>query len=200
MRDRNILKGKEGITLIELIVALALLSVFALGTTRILSVAIRTHHQMEGMDYALQVADTLMEKITGEIAGARADGGIVICSGAQDDTESGAAGNSAIEFYDDHGRHVRISVQPFEGANLLNIHYYGQEGGQDALDWTYDRKMYMGYEIESLRFSIPNPERRNVIRVELTLHSDLYGSQSVSDMVECYNFTEGDFDGIVLAA
>ena len=71
------------------------------------------------------------------------------------------------------------------------IHYYAVNR-YEAVNWTFDKNFYMGYEIEKLTFSQADPEGieypKNIIKIDLTLTCKKYGSYHSTRYVECYNF------------
>ena len=66
---RSILKEKKGVTLVELVVAFALIAMFAAGVCQAASSAMKVYQKIRGRNQARQTADTLMDKIVGEIQG-----------------------------------------------------------------------------------------------------------------------------------
>ncbi|MCH1983060.1 hypothetical protein MCG98_10835 [Ruminococcus sp. OA3] len=101
---------------------------------------------------------------------------------------------------------------PDDGSvfNQLLIYYYAvitnaPDGSEtkitryEAVDWIFDEAVYMGYEIEKLIFSQADQNQYppNIIKIDLTLVSDKYGSYHSVRYVECYNFvSDSDFDKI----
>ena len=67
----EILKKRDGVTLIELIVTFALISIFVACICQLLPSALKVYNNMRNMQYGHQVANTIMEKIAGEIEGAQ---------------------------------------------------------------------------------------------------------------------------------
>ena len=225
-RISQTLKSNGGTTLVELVVTFALLGLFAVGTSQMISSALKAYHQVRGLNYARQVSDTLMEKITGEIEGAQ----VSVSQGTEDNLDKTlkiyASGN-VIELYDRTGSHIGIAasskkseigncetIKQYDTDQLL-IYYYpvttvtsDSSGNEitniryEAVDWVYDSTAYMGFEIESLKFSQADPAGiiypKNIIKVDMDLKSGGYGSYKSVRYVECYNFaTEQDFDKIL---
>lgn len=225
-RVSQILKSNGGTTLVELVVTFALLGLFAVGTTQMISSALKAYHQVRGLNYARQVSDTLMEKITGEIEGAQ----VSVSQGAEENLDKTLkiyASGDVIELYDRTGSHIGISAsshksdirncettKQYETDQLL-IYYYpvtsvtsDSSGNEitnvryEAVDWVYDKTAYMGFELESLKFSQADPAGviypKNIIKVVMDLKSGGYGTYKSVRYVECYNFTtEQDFDKIL---
>ncbi|MDD2979637.1 MAG: hypothetical protein PHN80_06645, partial [Hespellia sp.] len=182
--------------------------------------AIKTYHQMRGLNDARQISDTLLEKITGEIEGAWPT--LEQKEGEADSEESLHIYESgkiiqlrdrtgsmiAMTASDNGGGILNRTVEKTEYAeNQLLIYYYQlnnkDNGGirYEAVDWTYDAPASLGYQIDSLTFSQADPTGetypKNVIKVVLTVKSDRYGSFTATRYVEMYNFkTDQDFDKI----
>lgn len=210
-------KNKRGVTLIELIVTFALISLFTVLSCQLLSTAFGVFYRIQYLNYGMQVSDTLMDKIGGEIEGA-----LVGVTRPGIDNEPDADGEhtliirgDSIDFYEKTGSHIKIrsGVPDYKDEyvdknfNQLVIHYYGvtsvKEGTEvkviyDAVDWTFDKKMYLGYQIKELKFTQPKGDYEdNIIKVELEISHSKYGEYKSTRYVECYNFqTEDDFKKI----
>lgn len=206
------LRGKSGITLIELIVTFALISLFAVSCTQIISKSVGVYHKIRGLNYALQVSDTLMEKISGGIEGAWN----VPLNKESGDSTAVRITDSAdmIELTDRTESHVCITttgkkekIPNYENTsgtyanNQLLIYYYSVEGqtpGEDGykpVDWTYDEAVYMGFSVKNLTFEQPALTEsadygKNIIKVTMELYSDKYGTFKSERYVHCYNFDD----------
>lgn len=214
-------KNKRGVTLIELIVTFALISLFTVLSCQLLSTAFGVFYRIQYLNYGMQVSDTLMDKIGGEIEGA-----LVGVTRPGIDNEPDADGEhtliirgDSIDFYEKTGSHIKIrsGVPDYKDEyvdknfNQLVIHYYGvtsvKEGTEekviyDAVDWTFDKKMYLGYQIEELTFSQADPTGvkypQSVIVIKLRLKHSKYGVYESTRYVDCYNFqTQIDFSKII---
>lgn len=62
------------------------------------------------------------------------------------------------------------------------------------MDWKFDEKVYMGFSVETLKFTNPNgditeesskPYPDNVVEMELVLKSDRYGSYGTTRYIKC---------------
>lgn len=217
---------RQGATLVELVVTFILLALFATGTCQIASTAIRVYHQIRGLNQGMQVCDTLMDKITGEIEGAwvsvpsieeDSDGKImkIYDSGNIIELRDRTGSRIAITSTEHKNKVEEVQTAGSYDSNQLLIYYYPvtttADGGSvvtgddniryKEVDWTYDKAMYMGFEIKSLTFSQADPNGvvypKNVIKVVLNIGGS-GGSFTATRYVECYNFsTEQDFDKIV---
>lgn len=214
-------KNKRGVTLIELIVTFALISLFTVLSCQLLSTAFGVFYRIQYLNYGMQVSDTLMDKIGGEIEGA-----LVGVTRPGIDNEPDADGEhtliirgDSIDFYEKTGSHIKIrsGVPDYKDEyvdknfNQLVIHYYGvtsvKEGTEvkviyDAVDWTFDKNMYLGYQIEELTFSQADPTGaeypQSVIVIKLRLKHSKYGVYESTRYIDCYNFqTQTDFNKII---
>lgn len=210
------LKRKQGVTLVELIVAFALIGLFAAGCSRMIAVSLKTYHQIRGLNDAKQVSDTVMDKICGEIQGAQV-GSVKGTGEGLDRTLEIYANGTVIEFYDRTGSHICITTTSSRdnikngtagaqgdtaGINQMLIYYFPMK--YKAVDWTYDDAVYMGFEVESLHFSLAGTGEayqdypKNIVKVELTLKSSRHGTHKSTRYVECYNFiSQQDLDKII---
>ena len=90
---RKILNSRQGVTLIELIVTFALISLFVILTSQAISSAMNVYYHIQGINMGRQVSDTLMDKITGQISGAQAtvnkkETNVIISNGEYTEKES----------------------------------------------------------------------------------------------------------------
>lgn len=217
---KNVLNGRGGVTLLELIVTFALISLFVVLSCQVMASAMNLYHKIQGISYGRQVSDTLMDKIVGEIAGAQ----VSIKQVTGQETEKADLSSEytlvidddggKIDLYDGTGSPIYITSDKYTTSdiNQLIIHYYRVESTQEGsekkviyepVNWTFDEKVYLGYEIEKLQFSLADPSGEkylpNVIRIDLTLKhkQNKYSKFSTTRYVECYNFQSSeDFDKI----
>ena len=70
---KKLKNDNAGITLAELVVTFALMGIFLAAAAAVISSSIMVHAQMSGTMYASTVSETLLDKVTGELAGARAE-------------------------------------------------------------------------------------------------------------------------------
>ncbi|MDO4327892.1 MAG: hypothetical protein Q4C66_00960 [Lachnospiraceae bacterium] len=192
--------GQNGYTMVEAIVSFALTGMFLTAAGIILSQSLRLHYRMKSTIDAVTVSDILLDKITGEIAGAknsRYPGSTVIL------TLEGRNGCPSIIFTNREDRIVEITRTGEEGNPYLLLWYYPTKFDPEENPWTYDEKLYQGFVIQELNFEALEREvgiPSNVIRVSLTLHNPRSGfTYSVSRAVPCYQFeTEEDCERILV--
>lgn len=186
MRKKNPIHNKKGVTIVELIVTFALISIFVVLTGQIVASAIKVYTEIQSVEYGKQVSDTIMNKIAGELSGAQVTGVQYDSLGGTDScTMKIQDSGKAIEFRDENGSLVRIysgrpmtyrynesmdreDAMPYEADNPANwdnqliVHYFviksgaGGETVYEPVDWTFDKKAYQGYHIEKLKFSRPD--------------------------------------------
>lgn len=217
---RNALTDRRGVTLLELIVTFALISLFVVLSCQVMASAMNLYHKIQGINYGRQVSDTLMDKIVGEIAGAQVSIKQIHGEGPEKSSTSSEYtlviddGGAKIDLYDGTGSHIYITSDKYKTSNInqLIIHYYRvettQEGSEkkviyEPVNWTFDENVYLGYEIDKLQFSLADPSGEkylpNVIKIDLTLkhQQNKYSNYSATRYVECYNFqSSDDFDKI----
>ena len=199
----NTIKDDRGFTLVELLTTFVLLSIFMVAATQVISSTINVYFRTKSEAYGRQVSQIISEKVTSQIAG---------CEYAAEATPTiydptAAPGTSnSIDLYDRTGTKVNISRN---GYNKLNIKYYAVTTGEEdnkfnETNWTFGDNAYMGFDITELRFSWANgattetPPKDadapsssygpNVIRIDMTIHSERYGDYSTVQYVEMYNY------------
>ena len=70
-RIKKLSADRRGVTLIEMVVSFALLGIFLVVCAQVLTSGLSLYQYVKARSYGKQVADTLMEKITGELEGAQ---------------------------------------------------------------------------------------------------------------------------------
>lgn len=175
-KNKNFSEDNRGTTLTEMIVTFALIGIFMASAVSVISSAVITHSELTASMYAQSVGEMLLDKVTGELAGARADDGRGIALGAVlVDQEEETYGDSAA-FYDREGRPVVCTVE--EG--LLCFHY------EDS-DWALDPKAYMGFRI--MQMEIRKRNDQNVLEVSFRIKNLKTGFEySTVRCTRCYNF------------
>lgn len=71
MTRNNPICDKKGVTMVELIVTFALISIFVVLSGQIIASAITVYTRIQNVEYGKQVSDTIMNKIAGELSGAQ---------------------------------------------------------------------------------------------------------------------------------
>ena len=179
----------QGMTLIELMVSFALLGIFFVAATTLISTVVRIHYDVRGQQYGLQVCTMIADKIAEELEGAQS---------AEGDEPAVILGRdgTVVELVDRNGS--RVSIGTTEGEpKFFRLHYakadnspMGENGEKidsyESLDWLFDEKSYMGYAIKSLVFSLPGDDyESNVIRMDLEIESERYGVYQMTRYYQC---------------
>lgn len=190
---KNILGCRRGVTLVELVVTFAILVLFTVCSTQLMSSAIKVYHQMKSVNYSRQVMGTLMDKIAGELEGAQES---ITLNGSTSSATLEIIGKkrvalrdrtqSPVEIYNDEDgrlcvKYLAVTGKDETGSELIRY---------EPVEWKYDDPVYMGFKIEKLTFEIADTTEypKNVLKVGMTIKSDKYGSYSTTRYVECYNF------------
>lgn len=169
-------QNHAGTTMVEMIVTFALLSLFMVAASRVISYTTSIYYQAKGSATGLEVSAMLSNKLIGMIEGAVNSPEIV--QNAYPDSDS-------IRFTDATESVVTISSQYVTDAKgrqtgpYLTIHYDPAQKGAvnyEETDFRYDAKAYLGFVVTNLRFRDPGSEYPdNVVKMEMTLHSEKYG-------------------------
>ena len=194
-------------TLVEMIVSFALLSLIVAASTVIISNVTTLYYKVRGENYARQVSDIVMTRITSEIAGAKYSRKNISSN------PSIASDSNSIELYDKTNTRLIISVS---NEGILNIIYpeiddkIETENSRVAVEWKFDKNIYNGFVIEELKFAQPSKNKNagiaegygltginssdypdNVVAVYMKLKSPKYGEFSMYKYVRIYE-AEGE--------
>ena len=186
-------RNNKGTTLAEMIVTFALVGIFLVSASGIISSAVLVHGELTATMYAQSVGEMLLDKITGELCAASNTGSdaMIITERTEQENYSG----NEVAYYDRDGRAARILVED----GLLVIHYDELVRVQDdgevltlaEQDWKLDGKAYMGYRISELQIERLNDS--NVMEVKLKIKNLKTGFEySASKCTKCYNFKTED--------
>jgi prepilin-type N-terminal cleavage/methylation domain-containing protein len=205
---KNKSRGKlnnAGMTLVEMIVSFALLGIFIVAASVMISSIMNVYYQAKGVSYGMQINGMLVDKIADMLEDAEAQ--TLLSDELVDDSGSAAKGNllvseHLIEFTDSTGSHVNIGLKEQDGKNYLAIHYYEVKTGDKvsyyAVDWMFDKAVYMGYYVKDISFAKAGDDYdSNVIEVSITTASEKYGEYTTKSYVHCYNMNVNEDDDIV---
>jgi len=191
-------------TMTEMIVAFALLALFMVAATRMISYTADIYYSSKGASYGLEVSNMIANKIVGQLEGASRRQPVSFESAEADPEEEDEEQPSTnpivrknysgfgdiVKFCDAIGSVVSIYVE----NGYVVIHYDEVTTGTvpyDAVDWKFDSKAYMGYAVKELRFENPGSDYPdNVLRIKMNLYSAKYGEYQTSFYVKCVNADE----------
>lgn len=197
--------NNAGMTLIELVVSFALLGLFMVAATKVISNTVTLYYSAKSITNGLQVSNIISAKIESELESALCDATIqtdcsmLITEPSSITTPDGEiTGGSKVEFYDHSGSHLTIGL---DENSYLVLHYFDQTNPSGAGDdWKFDDASYMGYNIKQLVISKAGAQYKgNILRVDLVLYSSKYGEYSSTNYIECYNYMDAtDYGRIVV--
>ena len=206
VKKKKRILNNDGLTLIELIVTFALLGLFMVAASKVISDTVNVYYSAKSIQTGMQVSSIISTKISGEIEGALVEGVV------EGDSTTSIDEGGKIEFSNNNGSHIYITTEKESETNksYMLIYYYplaeeDEETGEVSVDdgskWTFDKKTYMGYDIKELKFEklselsdTTDPDygkyNGNIIRMTLTIHSERYGDYTTTNYIECYNFRD----------
>lgn len=175
-------KNNAGMSLAELVITFALMGIFLAAVATVLSSSVIMHSELTGVMYAQSVSETLLDKITGELAAAKpvGDEAMAIGNVYLGEEEFGRG----VSFYDRNENPAYFLVE--DGLLVMKA-----DPG-----WEMDDKAYMGYRIAEMQVNRLNDE--NVLEVIIKIQNLKTGFEyTASKAVQSYNFkTEQDFKKI----
>lgn len=180
--NRGIKNDNAGISLAELIVTFALMGIFLAAVAAVITSSVFLHSELTAAMYAQSVSETLLDKVTGELAAAKPVGSKSMTVGTV--IQEGEAAGNGISFYDRNGEKASFTVE--DGLLVMEA----------VQSWKMDENAYMGYRITNLQVTRLNDE--NVLEVIIKIQNLKTGYEYTSSRtVQSYNFkTEQDFQKI----
>ena len=139
--------NNKGTTLIEMVVCFALMAIFLVSATSVITLISKMYYEVKGETYARQVSDIVMERISAELEGAKYE---------KDSSDNPviSSDNSSIDLYNRTDTHIKL----YESDGLLELYYYDivnsleSDKSRKATVWRFDENVYNGYTISELRF------------------------------------------------
>ena len=203
-------------TLVELIVTFALIGLFMTAAALMVSSTLRLFTRMQATSHAITVSDMILDKVAGEISAAI----LPVGNPGADDYYfwmDSSDGGDWVTFKNRMGSPIAIFAAHRNedgsadtanadslGEGELFVRYYELAGGgnvreQPEVDWRYDDRVYMGYQITELSFSQADKEHNpGVIRIDLVLkHKDTGFVYPTYRFARIYNtvYANGDYIG-----
>lgn len=206
---------QPGMTLIEMVVSFMLLSLFVSAAAVVIFNITNLYYHVRGENYARQVADIVVNKISSEITGAVYNDGFDAYNPhfCATDMKGNAISGNALELCDRTNTKVRMYAQ----NGILKVYYHeivdetNPSNDRKAVEWNYDKTVYNGYSIESIQFAqasklsstqkeefgisdvSPSDYADNVIVVYIRMVSGKYGPFTICRFVRMYNAPENDY-------
>ncbi len=186
-------KVHKGSTLIEMLVCFALLGIFMTASAVVIANVTNIYFDVKGQTQGRRVAGILLERISGEIEGAKVDAANPFTRPVIfQDPEDALAGNRSgykIDLYDRTDTHLQMYAEDGE----LKIRYFEinpekedasaeyNAGHMDETIWTFDDDVYQGYLVKSLRFVPANQGIPAGVEANTMLDDAAYGKDSETD-------------------
>lgn len=172
----------KGMTLAELIITFALMGIFLTAVVSVISSSVIIHSELTGTMYAQSVGEILLDKVTGELAGAKPVGNVSLVTGEV--LKNGEVLSGGVSFYDKDEQKSCFYIE--DGILVM--------ASSDT--WKMDEKAYMGYRISE--FHVNQLNDKNVFEVVVKIKNLKTGFEyTASRTIQSYNFeTEADWKKI----
>ena len=214
---KKVNRDNKGMTLVEMVVSFALLGILVAASTVIISNVTMLYYRVRGENYARQISNIVITKVTSEIAGAKIDNKNTAANPKILKSVDGVddiSGN-AVRLFDRTDTEVVIYVK--DGVLVINYPKIRDEENPDnnrvSTDWKYDKSIYNGFSIKELyivqaatadneeiaaRYGVTgvvqNNYPDNIVAVYMTLDSPKYGEFKVYRYIKIYEAPETDFE------
>ena len=189
--------NNRGFTLIEMVTTFALLGIFLVAVTRLISYTVTLYHETQGTSLGMQVSDMIAARVQGVVEDSTMiltdwfytkesteDQGILESNGF--DKGFLVGGDDHIMLKDGNEVVLEIYKDPKdppknEDPGYLVIRYNEIPEQYDVHEWRFDEKAYMGYQIKSINFAMAeqlggtDKYGPNVVYMKLILTSPKYG-------------------------
>ena len=202
---RKLQNTNKGTTLVEMIVCFALMAIFVSAAAAIIASVTNMYYQIKGETYGRQISDIVIQRIVGEVEGAK-----IIRGGQEPKIDINYSSISLCNRTD-------TNTKVYSEGNELLIDYQGytnKTGTRKSTTWKFDERVYYGYEVEELLFisgeDIGTTSTEgikthlqnygldadnlsydsNIVLILLTLKSGKYGTYRTVRPVKMYNIPE----------
>ena len=209
-RRASFFRNNQGSTLVEMIVCFALLAIFMVCASMIISTITTMYYDIKGEIYSREVSDIVMEKLASEIDGAEYYNG----SGNSLNNPTIASDNKTITLTDKTGTRVSLTSSEDKGVIIKYLGYSYRVNGfvvadksRDATEWFFDKAVYNGFTIEDMQFykggssssitpavateynvsSDLSGYGEDVVLVLLKMKSERYGTHYFNRFIRMYN-------------
>ena len=207
--------NNTGMTLVEMVVSFALLSILVAASTVIISNVTALYYRVKGENYSRQISNIVITKVSSEIAGAKFNQRNSAMSPKIHTKVDGAdVDGTAIEIYD--RTDTRVYIYAKDGILVLKYPKISDEekpeNNRVSNEWKYDQSIYNDFSIKELYFVQANTADNeelaaeygltgvdptnyhdNVVAVYMTLTSPKYGEFKVYRYVKIYEAPETGF-------
>jgi hypothetical protein len=189
---RHILAGRQGVTLVELIVSFALAAIFMTAALALVPSFTNVYLRIINMNRIHDISSVVLEKVVDELSYASGyEGGDLILS----DPIPGQEGvYSSVEYSDDTGNRVRMNADEERGLLLTYQEIRSDDEDSEILypktEWYLGSGMYKGNRIS---LSFEQVENTSLIKIYLEVFSaeGVY-SQKVETYAECIDLDADD--------
>lgn len=197
-KEGGLIKNR-GTTLVEMVVVFALLSIFMVSVTQVISAGIMLFNNINFMGTNMEVSDMVLTKVGGVLESANGEM-------EAPKITADANGNSKVSMYDRNRTKINLLVEnkklkivyptvESDGSPTTNIGIDGERQALSPYIWTFSEKSYHGYLIESLTIEEAGAEYPdNVYKITLVLGREGMGEYTSCKYVKCYSLPETRVD------
>lgn len=186
MKKRQL--NNTGLTLVEMIVAFTLLSIFLVAVTQVITYIIGNYYNARNITNGLQALQLIENKVSSELQDAHGNEMTI--------TSKTVDSHPMDEVVYENAQGTKMKIHVVDG--YLHITYPKQDVYEET-EWYFDRANYNGYVItdfhlEKAKNNASDPDasqfKDNIMHLSLTMYNEKYGHEYSSNAyIKCYDVT-----------
>jgi len=173
--------NNKGMTLTEMLVSFALLALFLVAVSEVISYTVTTYYNARNVSYGMEVASLVKNQVAKELYNCQGNPKLTT-------VDLGGTHMDSVQYENSDGTTVTMKVE-----NGLFVISYPENSKYEATDWYYGSKAYMNYKITNFQLASANDVGTgtydsNVMYLSMTVLNELNGFEYTAESyIKCYN-------------
>ncbi len=188
----------KGATLVEMVVVFALLSIFMVSVTQVISSAVMLFNNINFVAAETEVEDMIMTKVSGVLSSANGE----IDPPDLGTNNSNPDVNTTVKMFDrtrtkiemgvsDNKLYVKYPSVEITGVPTTNPETNGERLATNPYIWTFPEKSYQGFYIKNLKIEKAGAGYpANVYKISLTLGREGFADVTSVKYIKCFSLPE----------